>query len=627
MRASSLEVSGHAAAGPARPPQETVSADVGEDSQGSRRIHPLVPLDYRVRVPAFLFVGLVPFSHFSGQRLSPWLWAAMVFSGLLWAHLAYALARSSRDTKKAELRNLLFDCFQIGCWTAALSFSLLPSLMMCSAITTACLSIAGVRFTIRAMGTLCAGVVTVGIFTGFRVDTTASLWTSLLCVVGTFAFTSIFGIHSYIQTRRMLRAKNALGEQNEQIQQQNRIIEQAREAALEAKEAAEAANQAKSVFLANMSHELRTPLNAIIGYSEMLEEEAQESGRPELVADLQKIRTAGKHLLGLINGVLDLSKIEAGKMRLYLETFDIPQVVEEVAVTVRPVVEKNGNRLEIRCPPEIGQLREDITKVRQVLLNLLSNAAKFTQDGVVSLEVTRERSVEGNWVFFRVADTGIGMTPEQAARLFQPFTQADAETMRRYGGTGLGLALSKRFCRMMGGDIQVESRLGKGSTFTVRLPGEIENLDGETTSVRPRPSRQRETAEARLPREAPGEPERVLLVIDEDPAVCDLMERVCGREGFRVVTARSGEEGLRLARQTRPDLITLDVILPEADGWEVLSALRRESELARIPVIVITVSDDRERGLSLGATEYIVKPVDRDRLEELLETYRADRVV
>jgi len=244
---------------------------------------------------------------------------------------------------------------------------------------------------------------------------------------------------------------------------------------LRARQDAEAANSAKSQFLAHMSHELRTPLNAIIGYSEMVEEEVGDVGHPELAPDLQKIRAAGRHLLALINDILDLSKIEAGKLELYVEPFDVRDTIRDVTTTIRPLVEKNANRLEVRCAETLGTMRSDLVKVRQALLNLLSNACKFTDHGTITLTADRERNgAAAEWLVFTIADTGIGMTPEQMGKLFEAFTQADASTARRYGGTGLGLAITRRFCQMMGGDVVVASEPGKGSTFTVRLPAALE---------------------------------------------------------------------------------------------------------------------------------------------------------
>ncbi len=353
----------------------------------------------------------------------------------------------------------------------------------------------------------------------------------------------------------------------------------------DAKHAAEDASRAKSVFLANMSHELRTPLNAIIGYSEMLEEETRDSGNVENIRDLQKIQAAGKHLLSLINDVLDLSKIErAGKMGLHLETFNVRPMVEDMVATLQPALEKRANRMEVRVADDLGTMHADVTKVRQILFNLLSNACKFTDHGTIALDVTRQTK-DQDWLVFKVTDTGIGMTPDQQRKLFEDFVQADTSITRKYGGTGLGLAISSRFAEMMRGNIHVESQIGEGSTFTVQLPTVVASDAG--TAPRPRVSEQ-----------APVQPAARLagaekiLVIDDDPSVRDLMTRFVGKMGFDAVPAANGEDGLRLAREIRPQVITLDVVMPGLDGWDVLNRLKANPELASIPVIMVTIVDN-----------------------------------
>ena len=299
----------------------------------------------------------------------------------------------------------------------------------------------------------------------------------------------------------------------------------AEEEVAKAKEAAETANRTKSLFLANMSHELRTPLNAILGYSEMLREEAIERNVDGFDADLEKISVAGKHLLSLINDILDLSKIEAGKMELYLESFDLSSLIDEVATTIEPSLEKNSNTLNIERGPDLGSMYGDQVKVRQALSNLLSNAVKFTHEGRITIDAARQLMDGHEWIVFRVSDTGIGLSPEQIIRLFQDFTQADTTTTRRFGGTGLGLALTRRFCQMMGGDVTIHSQAGIGSVFTIKLPAVVSEAKPEAAGntafdneVVASSDCGGDEGNEPLPPDA-----QCVLVIDDDPVQRDLM--------------------------------------------------------------------------------------------------------
>jgi signal transduction histidine kinase/CheY-like chemotaxis protein len=378
----------------------------------------------------------------------------------------------------------------------------------------------------------------------------------------------------------------------------------------EARLAAEQANQLKSTFLANMSHELRTPMNAIIGYTEMLLEDIGDrddiDGSEQMVQDLERIRSSGKHLLALINDILDLSKIEAGKMQLSLETFSVQSLLTDVTDTVRPLVARNSNTLQLVVPDDPGQMHADLTRLRQSLFNLLSNAAKFTDKGTITLEVVVVPGPAPR-IRFAVTDTGIGMTPEQLGRVFEDFAQADSSTSRKFGGTGLGLSISRRFCRMMGGDITVHSTAGVGSTFAIDLPLQVsEHAEVETPPA---------------PIVPPTEAQPVgdlVLVVDDDPGMLDLLGRLLARDGYRVATAASGEEGIELTRSLWPKAVVLDVLMPHLDGWAVLSALKNDESTRNIPVIVLTMLDDSEMAFALGAAEFMTKPVDRQLLASAL---------
>ncbi len=412
--------------------------------------------------------------------------------------------------------------------------------------------------------------------------------------------------NSELETARIAAevAREKIHEINQELAEINRTLEarvaERTQQLAQAVQAAEQANKSKSLFLAKMSHELRTPLNAIIGYSELLQEDATDAGNTAVVEDLSKVLGAARHLLGLINDVLDLSKIEAGRMELFIESIDLGALVKEVAATAAPLIEKRGNSLVLACPAEIGSLRSDGTKIRQVLFNLLSNASKFTDRGSISLTVERVVQPRGDMISFKVKDSGIGMNDEQMGRLFKAFSQADQSTSSKFGGTGLGLAICRQFARMLGGDISVASTPGQGATFQAVISAEAK----ETKTKPAGPG----TGLTQAPFAIKVRP-KILLIVD-DLEVRQLMAQLLIASEYEVIEATGGQDGLELARSQTPALILLDVMMKQIDGWSVLTDLQTEAALHDIPVIVLSAQSDANLAFSFGASGFMSKPVE-----------------
>lgn len=364
------------------------------------------------------------------------------------------------------------------------------------------------------------------------------------------------------------------------------------------------ANAAKSQFLANMSHELRTPLNAIIGYSQLLQEQSGSLTEQQNLDDLSRIESSGRHLLELINSILDLSKVEAGKMNATPGQFSWYQLVDEVCGMVKPQIEEKGNRLVIDLEGKGLILETDRRMLKQILLNLLSNAAKFTDNGQITIKSRSIQRDSTKWLEVAVTDTGIGIAPEALSRIFEPFIQADSDTTRRFGGTGLGLSIVKSFADLLGGAIEVQTQPGEGSSFVVSIPMRFgphaADLDGEESQ-----------------HQAPK-----ILVIDDDPNICDLLARILRKNNYSVFLAHTAGTGLDLARELIPDGIVLDLILPDMDGFVLLSTLKSDPLTSQIPVIVVSIKDGDETGYRLGAVDFLSKPLDHNRLLGAIQHFR-----
>ncbi len=424
---------------------------------------------------------------------------------------------------------------------------------------------------------------------------------------------------------------NIVDSQSELLKEKDRH-DQTMQELIGAKEDAEAANGAKSDFLAKMSHELRTPLNAVIGYSEILLEDAELESRGEDIADLQKISAAGKHLLAMVNDVLDISKIEAGKMELFIEEIDLVGFLHDVEFTARPMIIQNSNKLFVHRNEDLGVIEADATKLRQTILNLLSNAAKFTQNGRIDLKIERENRGNEEFVNISISDTGVGISDEHKGLLFNNFKQAHPSISAKFGGTGLGLSVSLKLCQLMGGNISVESKVDKGSCFTISLPakaasglGEIgisEELQGaQVTSQESEPA----TARKEHSQQQETKDQTTIVVIDDDKAVLELVERQLSKEGYNVVTTDSAQTGLQLTRKLIPDLVLLDIQMPETDGWEVLHALQSDKVTAKCPVAILSVVDERRKALELGAIDLIDKPFNIEKLNRVIQRLNRNR--
>ena len=576
------------------------------------RVHRIVRLDYLVRVTTYPMYLVLYGLHLRPRHPSPWIWVLLAWHLLLWPHVARWIATRSLDSKRAELRNLMVDSFFIGLIVPFTGFSLWPSATGFLGINAANVLNGGVRFAVRGLGLFLAGLLVATALAGVHPDVmAASLLTQCLSLLVLIAFSSVFSYATYRQSLNMVQSSRQIRRQNVQIEEKSTELEERSRQLETALHAAESANAAKSNFLANMSHELRTPLNSIIGFANILLRNTTQNLHPQDVKYLSRISANGSHLLTLINGVLDLSKIDARQMQLELTSVDVAALLHETLSEMEPQAEAREVEL-LADVPASATLNTDRARLKQIVLNLLGNAVKFTHRGRVTLRLVTDPD-SGSPLRIDVADTGIGIAPDRLHAVFDAFQQEDETTSRQYGGTGLGLTITRSLAHLMGWEVEVTSALGEGSTFSVVIAHGATMVAGARSTIELRAV----VEETMASNTSADRPFRVLVVDDEFDART-ILEHQLEELHCEVITAATADEGIAIAGRVLPDLITLDIMMPGKNGWEALREIKANPRLRDTPVVIVSVVAREKRGRLLGAVDFIDKPVTRDALIDVI---------